>query len=369
MHIFIEMIVFPKKKIILIWCLLGSGFFLFSQQSQGKITIHQVSGIKLAVYTPPNYSPEEKYPVLYVNDGQWLFSYPESIQLDRQLDSVISEKKVPPLIAVGIYSDVRERAAAYVPYPDPGVFGFDPHSKPKAKWYAHKLTKKIIPFIDKHYSTNATPKNRAIFGFSFGGLQATWMALNYPDYFGMSAGFSPSYWVADYQIFTEAEKYRKGNVLWFDIGTREWNYYIPMIKKITDRGGIYGTSLFYFEVPEGKHLVDDWKTRILYPIYLFAGRELLTIKSWDIETEVIKSQSKAGIYYLRINPVVTLKNGVKYSLATQAGYRLLNASDGEIKEDGRFRFFTKNDLNVEITYKDLKKLVVIKYNSVKEKMN
>src|SRR4029079_19115630 len=57
---------------------------------------------KMQVYTPPGYTPEEKYPVLYLLHGiggdetEWQrFAHP-----DRLLDNLIAESKAMPMIVV-----------------------------------------------------------------------------------------------------------------------------------------------------------------------------------------------------------------------------------------------------------------------------
>ena len=57
---------------------------------------------KAVVYTPPNYNPEQKYPVLYLmhgiggNETHWT----ALCAADRVLDNLIAEKKAVPMIVV-----------------------------------------------------------------------------------------------------------------------------------------------------------------------------------------------------------------------------------------------------------------------------
>lgn len=328
-------------------------------KGSSKIVKHRVAGHQLSIYLPETYTSSKKYKVIYVNDGQWLFERSESLQLDKKLDSLIEIDAIHPIIVVGVHSD-RSRAASYVPYPIEG----NPYFKSKVTTYANILTKKIIPFVEDTYSTIEDRNGRAVFGFSFGGLNATWLSIHYADFFSFSAGFSPSYWVNDYQLLKEVENSKNNTTFWFDIGTDEWNYYIPFIRSAIQKGGIYGETIFYYEVPSGEHTIQDWKKRISYPILIFSGKKNANIKDWNIEIEVIKSKTRSGVFYQRINPIIRLSNGVKYSLADQAKYVLKNGHAGQLKADGRFIFNGENDLRIEVSYKKFKKEISIKYKDI-----
>jgi predicted alpha/beta superfamily hydrolase len=327
--------------------------------SNSKIMEHRIAGYNVSVYLPGDYANAQKYKVIYINDGQWLFGGEASLQLHLTLDSLIQKKAIEPVIIVGIHS-TRKRAEDYVPYKIEGR----PSFISEAKTYAHTVTEKIIPFIDALYNTIPNKNGRAIFGFSFGGLSATWLNIYYPSYFSFSAGFSPSFWVQNYQIIKEAKKVTHSTSFWFDIGTAEWNYYVPFIQNVVGKNRVYGKSVFYYEVPNGLHSIRDWKKRLSYPILIFAGKEKASIQSWNIEIEVIKSNSRPGVFYQRVNPIVTLSNGLKYSLADQANYNLQNKEDGQIMSDGRFKFTRQKDLKIIVSYQQLKKEIKIPYQKI-----
>ena len=204
-------------------------------------------------------------------------------------------------------------------------------------------------------------------GYSFGGLQAIWMALHYPNLFSFSAGLSPSFWVNEYEIFTDGERRKPGQSFWFDIGTAEWNYYVPFIEALKKTGGKYGENIFYSEIPNGAHNAYWWRKRVIYPIMIFAGAKNNDIKKLDVEIEIITGQSKSDVYYQRLNPVVTLNNGIQYSIASEAIYTVLNPEAGLVKSDGRFEFSGSENLKIEVTYSGFRKLVNVKYKYVQAK--
>src|SRR5580698_9114387 len=75
------------------------------------------------VWVPPGYGEPTgtRYPVLYLNDGQNLFEASTSFagvhwQVGETASRLIAEKKIPPLVIVGIDNTGKNRAREYVPY-------------------------------------------------------------------------------------------------------------------------------------------------------------------------------------------------------------------------------------------------------------
>lgn len=345
-------------------------FFLTacSVDAGNPMTTHQideitVEGIRLSVYLPPGYDENEAYPVAYFNDGQTLFgNLGQTWALQETLDRLISKKQIRPIIVVGIHSGI-DRTSNYVPYRDDWIVQNWGNYIPSAAVYTQKIINSVIPYIDEQYATKADQKNRAMVGSSLGGLHATWALLYYPEYFSFSASFSPSFWVADYKIFQDANKARPDQKFYFDIGTSEWNYYVPMIPAL---GQPYGEDVFYYEVPDGRHTLLDWGSRAKNALLLFAGKTPEDY-TWDVEIEVIKSQSRPNTFFLRLNPIIKFTNDLHYSLSIAAKYELKNPEDGEVKEDGRFEFINPKDLNVIVSYKEERKEITVSYKEIERR--
>jgi enterochelin esterase-like enzyme len=328
--------------------------------SKHRIEEVAVDGLQLSVYLPPDYDENGAYPVAYFNDGQSLFG-DQGITwaLDKTLNRLIRKKQIQPIIVVGIHSD-RDRTSHYVPYQDNWIRQNWGAYQPRAATYTQQIIDAVIPYIDSTYATIADRDNRAIMGSSLGGLHATWAALYYPDHFSMSAALSPSYWVADYQIVEDAAKAKADQLYYFDIGTGEWNYYVPMISALRQP---YGEHVFYYEVPKAKHTPQAWGNRAHNALLLFAGSDPGEA-AWEVEIEVIKSQSRANTFFLRMNPIIEFENGLTYSLSLAANYELLNPEDGEVGEDGSFKFTKQRDLRVKVSYKGESKEIKISYKDV-----
>ncbi len=323
-----------------------------------------VAGLNLSIYLPPEYHENGAYPVVYFNDGQTLFGAKEqSWALQEILDKLIRKKQIQPVIVVGIHSG-SNRTSGYVPYRDEWIQKNWGDYSPYAKQYTEKLIELVIPHIDSVYATIPDKSSRSVMGASLGGLQATWAVLHYPEHFSMAGAFSPSYWVADYKIFEDAKKAKSDQKFYFDIGTAEWNYYVPMISALNL---IYGEHVFYYEVPGGRHIQADWATRVHNALLIFFGTFKDESYSWDVEIEVIKSQSQANVFYQRLNPIIRYKNGLTYSLSLTANYELVNKEDGIVKEDGRFEFVKAKDLEVIVTYKGESKEIILDYKALERR--
>ncbi len=138
---------------------------------------------KARVYTPPGYSKEQKYPVLYLlhgiggDENEWArHGAPEII-----LDNLYADKKAVPMIVVlpngRAAKDVTARDS--IPKQVPGFAAFE-----------NDLLKDLIPHIEKHYSVKTDRESRALAGLSMGGGQSLNFGLGNLETFAWVGGFS-----------------------------------------------------------------------------------------------------------------------------------------------------------------------------------
>lgn len=321
---------------------------------------------QIDIYLPPHYNPQLSYKVIYFNDGHKLFG--TGWHLEVTLDELINTKAIEPIVVVGIYNNL-DRNNDLLPYDDPWIQQNWGNYSPMAASYSRFIREKLIPYVENKYAIREGAFNRAIAGASLGGLHAMWEGVQTPDYWGLVIAMSPSFWVKDYQIFETinlSENYP--SKIWFDIGatTGEWNYYVPIIDILNEKGLNYGTDYFYYEDPNGYHNDASWSNRIIYPLKIFTASGPLTPVSMDIEIEVIKS-AQSELYFQRINPIITMDNGVVFSASTQARYELVNVLDGVIEADGRFAFASDQNLEVRITYENLTEVVTVSFSEVQDR--
>ena len=324
---------------------------------------HQVGTYTIDVFQPDISTSDEKLPVIYINDGQWLLGSKGSGQnIFELVSSLISSKKINPVIVVGIHSKA-DRSSMFIPYDDEWVKENWGNYTPNADGYTNDIIKTIIPFVEKNYHAKSDRQSRAIFGFSLGGLHALWTILNYSSEFGMAAGSSPSLWVGNDALMYAPNTITNPTKIWFDMGTAEWNWYTPFQVNLLNSGLTNGTDLFYYEVFGGTHTTGSWMNKIVNPIMIFAGSPNLTNRKWIFYLEVIPSQTRPGVYFQRINTVSETVSGVKFSLGAAAQYSVTNNA-GSVGNDGRFEFTGTNDLKIRIQYPGLDTVYTVSYSTV-----
>jgi enterochelin esterase-like enzyme len=137
---------------------------------------------KLQVYSPPGYSEEKKYPVLYLLHGiggdetEWQrFARPNVL-----LDNLLAEGKITPMIVVMPNGRAQKN--------DRAEGGFA--SAPAFAAFEKDLLNDVIPAIESRYSVQADREHRALAGLSMGGGQSLNFGLTHLDTFAWVGAFS-----------------------------------------------------------------------------------------------------------------------------------------------------------------------------------
>lgn len=159
----------------------------------------------IRIYFPPNYSSGNKFPVIYMHDGQNLFddatAYAGEWRVDEILDSLYTYHHFS-CIVVGIYHGEKERINELSPWKNDSLgLGGDGDK------YAKFIVKTLKPFIDSHYRTLPDRDHTATIGSSMGGLMSLYLAVEYSDVFGKIGIFSPSLWFSS-ESFKQIQKYK-----------------------------------------------------------------------------------------------------------------------------------------------------------------
>jgi enterochelin esterase-like enzyme len=138
---------------------------------------------KALIYTPPGYSADNKYPVLYLLHGiggdeeEWRRGgRPEII-----LDNLIADKKAVPMIIVmpNGRAQPNDRVGTNAMATAPAFAKFD-----------KDLLNDLIPFMESTYSVKTDRESRALAGLSMGGGQSLNFGLGNLDTFAWVGGFS-----------------------------------------------------------------------------------------------------------------------------------------------------------------------------------
>jgi enterochelin esterase-like enzyme len=161
---------------------------------------------QMFVYTPPGYSTDQKYPVLYLLHGlggdnhEWLWYGAEEI-----LNNLNADGKLQPMIVVfpnGNSSVTVDTPPAQRPAPTTAPAdrsataptsrrsGGQANFESWGTLFENDLLKDIIPYIDSHYPVLTDREHRALAGLSMGGGQSLNIGLSHLDLFAWVGGFS-----------------------------------------------------------------------------------------------------------------------------------------------------------------------------------
>jgi len=138
---------------------------------------------QMLVYTPPGYSTDRKYPVLYLLHGiggderEWQrLCSPENI-----LDNLLADGKIQPMIVVMPNGRAQKNDRA-----EGNVFA----SAPAFAAFEGDLLNDVSPAIEARYSVYPDREHRALAGLSMGGGQSLNFGLAHLDVFAWIGGFS-----------------------------------------------------------------------------------------------------------------------------------------------------------------------------------
>ncbi|WP_265593892.1 alpha/beta hydrolase-fold protein [Haloferula sp. BvORR071] len=140
---------------------------------------------KMQVYTPPGYTKDSKYPVLYLLHGiggdetEWQ----RFVDVGSLLDNLIAEKKAVPMIVV-----MPNGRAQANDRPEGNIYA----AGPAFANFERDLLDDVIPAIDSRYATASDREQRALAGLSMGGGQTLNFGLGHLDRFAWIGAFSPA---------------------------------------------------------------------------------------------------------------------------------------------------------------------------------
>jgi enterochelin esterase-like enzyme len=171
---------------------------------------------KAQVYTPPGYSKDEKYPVLYLlhgiggNEREWTRGGAANVIFDN----LYADDKVVPMIVVM----PNGRASKDLTPRDP-----IPKQSPAFAAFEKDLLHDLIPFIEKTYAVQSNRESRALAGLSMGGGQSLNFGLGHLETFAWVGGFSsaPNTRKADDLLAEQVDAAKELKLLWLSCGDRD----------------------------------------------------------------------------------------------------------------------------------------------------
>lgn len=170
---------------------------------------------RLNVYTPPGYTPEKKYPVLYLLHGiggderEW----ERFGQVDVLMDNLIHDGKAVPMIVVmpNGRAQTNDRAEGDVFQHAPAFAVFE-----------RDLLADVIPAVEARFSVRQERGQRALAGLSMGGGQALNFGLGHPEVFAWVGGFSSAPNTRKNEhLLPDPAAARQLRLLWLSCGSRD----------------------------------------------------------------------------------------------------------------------------------------------------
>jgi len=234
--------------------------------------------VHIRIFLPKSYdtSPEKRYPVLYLHDGQNLTEPSEysgySWNVLATADRLSSNGEIPEILMVGIDAGPR-RMEEYSHVFDERFIAQGKAEEHRETWiplgyeYGVFIVKTLKPWVDETY--RSIPSDTVTAGSSCGGNVSFYLKLQYPEVFRCIGAFSPAYHflIQDLKKKLKLVEFHEHDAIYHDMGSKEgWFAFlyprqiqrilrtkIPFqdhLKMVLDRGASH-TELFWQARLEG----------------------------------------------------------------------------------------------------------------------
>lgn len=245
------------------------------------------------IWLPDGYTPNKRYAVLYMHDGQMLYDASRAWNarewdVDSTVDKLTKSGEIREVIVVGIFNNGNKRHLEYFPQKAIDRIAEPEHQKvldlmpggPLADNYLKFIVTELKPFIDTVYSTKPDRGNTFIAGSSMGGLISMYAICEYPQVF-VGAGCLSTHWIGTFdnnkEIPAAFNEYLKKHLpsprnhkLYFDHGTVGLDANYPEYQKRIDAtvraSGYTDKSLMTLEFPGDDHSETYWAARLHTPL-------------------------------------------------------------------------------------------------------
>jgi enterochelin esterase-like enzyme len=212
---------------------------------------------KAKVYTPPGYTKDKKYPVLYLlhgiggDENEWA----RGGAPDVILDNLYADKNAAPMIVVMPNGRASKDITAKAGFGQQG---------PAFAAFEKDLLVDLIPFIEKTYSVQADRESRALAGLSMGGGQSLNFGLGNLDTFAWVGGFSsaPNTRRPADLIKDHAEAAKKLKLLYVACGDKDGLFRVSEgVHQMLDEKKV---PHLYNVIPGGAHDFKVWKSDLYH---------------------------------------------------------------------------------------------------------
>ena len=232
---------------------------------------------KALIYTPPGFSKDKKYPVLYLLHGiggdekEWLNGgHPQVI-----LDNLYAENKIQPMIVVLPNGRAMkdDRAIGNI---------FDSAKVQAFTTFEKDLLNDLIPFIEKKYPVLKDREHRAIAGLSMGGGQSLNFGLGNLNTFAWIGGFSsaPNTKLPEELLPHPDEAKKKLKLLWISCGADDG---LLTFSLRTHNYLLENDVPHIFYIMPGVHDFNVWKTSLfIFTQLIFKPVDVSTFTKYSV---------------------------------------------------------------------------------------
>lgn len=316
--------------------------------SSGKVDRYSFNTTTIGVRTvdvwlPDGYTPDKKYTVLYMHDGQMLFDATstwngQEWRVDETINSLLQNYKIKDVIVVGVWNSSNryaeyypEKTLDYLPEAIKSQKNIDLGNNPKSDEYLSFLVGTLKPFIDKTYSVYTDRLNTVVAGSSMGGLISWYALCEYPDVFGAAICMS-THWVNnsldDPSIPDSFRKYMLAHlppsvdhVLYFDHGTEglDANYaqHQELVDTIVKYKGYISANCKSLVFNGDDHNETCWANRLSTPLSFVLSAD--TNYQLQLNTEVLNNKGFVSGETVTISWISSLVKNVRIEYSTDNG--------------------------------------------------
>lgn len=250
----------------------------------------------IEVWLPPGYDANaaERYPVIYLHDGQSLF-FPQytfggkTWGMDEAMQRLIATGKTRGAILVALWNNGISRFPEYMPQQAMPVGAAEiplrvggqkmPTRLVCSDAYLKFIVEEVKPFIDRTYRTLPDRAHTGVMGSSMGGLISAYALAEYPDVFGAAACVSTHWPAGDGCVinYLSAHLPKPGeHRLYFDFGTATLDadyepYQRRMDEVMRQLGYAEGPQWVTKKYPGAEHSEKSWRERADVPLRFLLG--------------------------------------------------------------------------------------------------
>lgn len=125
-------------------------------------------------------------------------------------------RELPPMLLVSAEADGDRD---FTPWPTPGIREGEAFTG-QAEAYLAFLTAELLPGLESRYPLCGGRGQRALLGYSLGGLFALWAAMECGQ-FGLAASLSGSLWYEGWMEYLKSRRLPEGTGMYLSLGDRE----------------------------------------------------------------------------------------------------------------------------------------------------